>query len=488
MSAQPDTITIIQYNTHKSKDKVMAEFLYRVEAAEDQPLVLAIQEPWRSTRGPHTTKTTPSYHLNYLDHAETRVCFYVHKNLDPTRWSVEHHSPDLSTLSIQAGGREIRIHNIYNPRPHGHIHTLPNLLTSNAEHVLLGDFNLHHPLWGGVAVVAPEDEADDLIRFTEAAGLEIATECGVETWARGNQKQTLDLTFITGWVLDRLTTCERQDRWFTDSDHYPIFTEIDVRPPLQQEPTRRPLWKAADWPQVRTALGEELIALAGARMETHEDLDKFAGYLHKTIQKVIRHEIPVAKPSPRARPEWNADCTEVVRETQRLRRVWQDTRLEEDWVLYRQQANAKARVIRKAKQKDWRQAVAKITADPKGVWRMARWAKTTSTEARAPPQFPPIARPGEEVYHSNNEDKAIVLAEQFFPEPAPADLSDLADYIYPEPQEVTADVEPGDVIAALKGLAPDKAPGPTKITNRFLKQCGAELAPTLARLFTRRIV
>ena len=87
-------------------------------------------------------------------------------------------------------------------------------------------------------------------------------------------------------------------------------------------------------------------------------------------------------------------------------------------------------------------------------------------------------------YHDPKE-KAIVLAEQFFPPPVAADLNNIPRFNYLEPQTAKQEVEENNILAALKGLAPDKAPGPKKITNHFLKSCGTQLAPLLAKIFTR---
>jgi hypothetical protein len=84
----------------------------------------------------------------------------------------------------------------------------------------------------------------------------------------------------------------------------------------------------------------------------------------------------------------------------------------------------------------------------------------------------------------NNKEKATILAEQFFPLPIEADLSDIPGFTYPEPRTAKKEVEEEDIITALKGLAPNKAPGPKKITNRFLKTCGEQLALVLAKLFS----
>jgi len=74
---------------------------------------------------------------------------------------------------------------------------LPELLRAEGEHILLGDFNLHHPFWGGVTVTCADNAADDLIRATEAAGLSLATEAGMETWVKGISRSTLDLVFTS---------------------------------------------------------------------------------------------------------------------------------------------------------------------------------------------------------------------------------------------------------------------------------------------------
>ena len=96
---------------------------------------------------------------------------------------------------------------------------------------------------------------------------------------------------------------------------------------------------------------------------------------------------------------------------------------------------------------------------------MVKWARTADGKLKALLQFPPISRPGEETLHYNNKEKATILAEQFFPLPIEADLSNIPSFIYPEPRTTKKEVEEEDIIIALKGLAPNKALGLKKITN-----------------------
>jgi len=55
--------------------------------------------------------------------------------------------------------------------------------------------------------------------------------------------------------------------------------------------------------------------------------------------------------------------------------------------------------------------------------------------------------------------------EYFFPLPIEADLSNILEFIYLELQTVKKKVKEENIIAALKGLAFNKAPGLKKIIN-----------------------
>ena len=101
----------------------------------------------------------------------------------------------------------MNIHNIYNPSPtsqssqeQGTLALLRKVLESTVEsrnHIILGDLNLHHPLWGGNERPIQHKAADLLIKLAQDADLELVTTRGEPTWrARGTQS-TIDLTFLS---------------------------------------------------------------------------------------------------------------------------------------------------------------------------------------------------------------------------------------------------------------------------------------------------
>ena len=58
---------------------------------------------------------------------------------------------------------------------------LPELLARDGEHLVLGDFNLHHPLWCGPRNPAAHQAADVVIKALLAKDMELATPRGMIT-------------------------------------------------------------------------------------------------------------------------------------------------------------------------------------------------------------------------------------------------------------------------------------------------------------------
>jgi hypothetical protein len=151
MSSSLKEITIMQYNTNHSSYKIQTPFLQQMRPEEHH--IIAIQELWIN---PRTRKTVT--HLGYYtilpDYPHPRIAVYVTKEIATTSWEAIFHSGDLATLKIQTEGPTIHIHNCYNPhRPYTDqgLGTLPLIQKAiqdsrGVEHILLGDFNLHHPI------------------------------------------------------------------------------------------------------------------------------------------------------------------------------------------------------------------------------------------------------------------------------------------------------------------------------------------------------
>ena len=81
----------------------------------------------------------------------------MNKRISIDSWSEVSHSIDAQSITLRLGATQINVHNIYSPPPASHtdnseisiLTVLSHALRMPGEHMVVGDFNLYHPLWGG---------------------------------------------------------------------------------------------------------------------------------------------------------------------------------------------------------------------------------------------------------------------------------------------------------------------------------------------------
>jgi len=226
------SLNILQYNVQKSRDVVLASLFQDRWISEYD--VLAIQEPWRNpviATSYHPLKT--HFHLTYFDDKETRVCFYINKRVDASTWNVSFITKDVILLEIihPTLHHKLAIINVYNElRTNTLLDLRQTLATMATDHeiIVLGDFNLHHPLWSTVhrrvnqriAVTQP------LLTIIEDFELKLLTMPGTTTHRWQDGETTIDLTFGTKGVASRTIYCRVDTSRDYNSDHLPITTAI----------------------------------------------------------------------------------------------------------------------------------------------------------------------------------------------------------------------------------------------------------------------
>jgi Reverse transcriptase (RNA-dependent DNA polymerase) len=119
--------------------------------------------------------------------------------------------------------------------------------------------------------------------------------------------------------------------------------------------------------------------------------------------------------------------------------------------------------IKKAKEKKWRKFIKE--ADEITIWKL-KYLDTASMSTYIPMINGTAA--------SNNE-KAEIFRATFFPQPPPANLSDIHKTSYAEAVPLPPQITPSQIRTAVKKLAPKKAPGPDEIPNLVLKKCYDEI-------------
>lgn len=476
-------LRILQYNVQKSRDVVLASLFRNPRVLEYD--ILAIQEPWRNTfinTTYHPLKT--HFQLTYLDDVDTRTCFYINKRIDPSTWSVLYISKDITRLTINnhSARKNIHIFNVYNEVGTGTLPILAGAMTqldSLNEVIVLGDFNLHHPLWSTAhGRIENRAEAVHLLTIVEASQLRLLTTPGTRTHRWKGGTSTIDLIFAAEGLADRVIHCKIDKRLDCDSDHLPISLTLnwDWQQPA---PTRKRLWSKMDVMSLRKVVQERLPRPDTVDLETKENVDKFVGLIVEAVQAGIDASTPWSDPSPRSIAGFDEDCKAICAEAQRLRRRWQRTGQDEDYEEYRQARNRKGRYIQKFLRNTHRQRVEEASESQSGLWNLVKWAK--NRHDTPPTCTPTLVKPnGEQA--TRPEEKAQLLRQTFFPPPPQADLSDAEGYVYPTPIECPEVTIP-EIGRAIRKASPNKAPGADGIPNRALQQTLHILLPYLHRLF-----
>ena len=211
----------------------MAAFLRDPNVLEHD--IIAVQEPWHNTLQPTThNPISQFYNVYYADHKdcgdkEPRVCFFTSKRLD-TASNIEdtlQGSRDVISMEITLDSPDpdsrhiIRVHSIYNEpetRPVSALETLRAVLEEGRsqpddengdyiQDIAIGDFNIHHPQWGGRDVRADNRSEQLLEEVVDQFSLQQHVPVASHTYQSDihDTYQTLDLCFTTENLSDRLT-------------------------------------------------------------------------------------------------------------------------------------------------------------------------------------------------------------------------------------------------------------------------------------------
>lgn len=372
----------------------MAQFLRDPEVLRAD--IIAIQEPWRNPYSDTTHHPAFGSHRQLhptahdADGQRAHMALYTSRKINPRTWKHTVHSADRQELELHLHGRKLRIFNIYNPGPWDTDRTdtvdlLGRVVPSRGDHIILGDFTLHHPAWSerdacddptsAGETTTTNDDADDtsrdrqtgtdrkapeLLEFADSRLLDLSLEPGTVTRDQNNYRSTIDLVFGAQSLANQFIACEVAPRVPADSDHLPIRTILDLAPQAYQPPKQRQ-WKAMDAPKLRQFVADNLsIYSHWDTLETSFSVtavDAAAYFLIEVVQRVIQHAVSWACPSEWANPYFTPQCKRAVKITRKLRRIYIRHRLPSDWAAYVKVRNRKGRIINRSLQRGFRRWV-----------------------------------------------------------------------------------------------------------------------------------
>ena len=491
MPKKPETFTILQYNLRKSFDSLKELFEKEIKEIKEID-VIAIQEPpKRVTNSDRNLNPSSDYfHLVIEETDCPRTSIYINKEIALSSWYTSHLSGNrISTRLSMKGERDIEIHNIYNPVAEENNSVIPDLMQAirrnpDGEHIALGDYNLHHPSWGGEEA-RTDAAAEDLLVEMGGAGLEQLLAAGTVTWSEWGLKTTIDLIFATPLLTDTMTKCGLYDPLNIHSDHYPIMTTFELGT-KQTQPLTKYNWSKINETHLRRELSR---AILGSQIIQDfvnkevpvrwEGIDKMTAEIVDTIQEAVLLSTLRLRVSPHSKPGFTSECKEAVQAANRCWRQRDRFWSEDTEAKYRKARNDKVRVLRKARRACFRKWITEACESPEIMWKKTKWARKPSLKQTCLPSF--VANG--EVIHKPKR-KAKILMESFFPPPVHADLSDVNENTYPRPHNM-GEITRNEIARAVLKPSPKKAPGLDDIPNLILQKTLDIMLPIYEKLFNK---
>jgi hypothetical protein len=418
--------------------------------------VIAIQEPWLNPYQNTTHYPGEAAQLfklawpKLIGDLRPRVCTYVRRNIAEA--DIAYSSRDVLTVYIraQAGGPRIYIHNVYNEPSNANVPGIEELekavreaelYSGDKEHIIVGDFNLHDPLWSG-PTNRRSSEAWRLRSLIDQIPLALATPKGIVTRPRNletTEGSTIDLC-LTSWGLkDQIRHTRVVNEIGGISDHNPIETELNIDLQLVPPPKRRN-WASMDQARFLETLRNQLPSRDQiAASEGARELDRVTAAIVTALHQSIEASTPWLKINQYSTPGFTPECRELQKTAKRLRRniANHQTRHHrpaprEMVAEYHKTLRQSKRMVQKFRRNAHRKRVEEASGNMSRVWKLAKWSKERGARYES---FMPPLKAHRRVYTSM-EEKAEILAETFFPPAPTADLSDTIGYDYPEETSV----------------------------------------------------
>ncbi|TQS35668.1 hypothetical protein Golomagni_03905, partial [Golovinomyces magnicellulatus] len=179
--------------------------------------------------------------------------------------------------------------------------------------VIVGDFNCHHPLLGGITA-SRDNRAKHLLHSLIDGGLNLITPTSISTFRRRGrgkitQETVIDLAFVTEDLLARVNCCTTGEDWSLRNDHIPIDISLDLSNASEVE-SQRYAYKKADIDKVKEKIRQS---------NWYQSTDPLT-VLQKAIVDGLLLHCPKRRSSIPARAECFPKATILLSDTRKARR------------------------------------------------------------------------------------------------------------------------------------------------------------------------
>ena len=334
-------LRVLQLNIMKSGPRMEA----LINDHQNQNLdVLLIQEPSITSYRTHVNHSAWRLYrpTTETDATRFRSLIYVNRKLSTSSHrQIRCNHPDISALKIWNASSQILLFSVYIPgvplfTPDGAsaepaLMAIKNTISTaqcddgrSTVVILSGDFNRHHPMWGGNHI-QPRfiEDASDLITFFQEHNLHVCLPRGTATfWPLNDPGKS---TSIDQTVTDRpdlLIECHLHHENY-GSDHRATYSEWSLSAHHKPDAKPRKAYERANWGKV----GAEVLQQMGPwkEIKTRPALDEIVERLTEATASAVENYTPNRRPTPYSKRWFTPDLKVQQTEVNKLRRKWQES-------------------------------------------------------------------------------------------------------------------------------------------------------------------
>lgn len=391
---------------------------------------------------------------------------------------IEDQMMQVSTVSIQAKSKELKISAIYCPPRHSPTkEDFINLFkTLGSNFIVGGDFNAKHTHWGSRLTTSKGKKLYQAGRDCKCEFLSI----GSPTYWPSDPAKVPDVLdfFVTKGIANNFTHLESNDD--LSSDHSPVILTLNETL-MQKDNLPRLTTKRTDWDKFREVL-QRFMDLQ-TPLGTKEQIDREVEQFIADIQQAAEESTPHGYGNIRCGISYPAEIKQLILEKRSARRKWQQSRFPGDKTLFNKLSNQLKKRICEIKNESIGRFLSNLTADNDteySLWKAAKRIKRPTTHD------PPLKMQNGE-WARNSKQKADLFAEHlegvFTPLPRNSADENTTFIHRTDENEI-----PGVSLKELKNiircnLSAKKAPGYDLITGQVLKEL-----PDLALLKLQYII
>lgn len=303
------------------------------------------------------TVSIPNYHSVYKNSSNPHngVGILIKKGLDYNIINTTFYENFQNVaISLQTSLGSLSILCVYSP-PNRRLNfrQIKNIIGTLPQPILIaGDWNGHHPAFGGLSSTSRGNSLFDL--FDECDFCILNTGCMTTLNRPNNRPSAIDVTVVSSNLAPFCTWKVHDD--CMGSYHFPTIVEIKTQPNkiIQNNSSKKYVYKKADWKKYHELSKHHFVNIDSSE-NALEQYDQFCSYLD-----VLKDEcIPVSQPSSFSHKKntpmiwWNDICKQRVDDAKLKLNNYRHNMTMENYIEYKKANALKKRTIKEQKTLSW---------------------------------------------------------------------------------------------------------------------------------------